>query len=192
MKTKILRLSTIFLLLALISVSCQNDDDLFEIKIGDKNAVIEKEIDGIGFKFCLLNEQGEPATVFNKGENFTFLFTITNNGKNPLLFHDYSFYENGDFFSVSSNAKDFGRPFNQITGLPSTTEMRYIYSEESDVFRCLWQDSRERFSAMYGVFTGLNKGFLEEGKYVSRFTHNFNFGDVKTGSLTFKINFAIN
>jgi hypothetical protein len=44
---------------------------------------------------------------------------------------------------------------------------------------------------MYGAFKGLSKMALKNGKYVTAFTHNFQFGDVETGTLTFKINFEI-
>jgi hypothetical protein len=34
--------------------------------------------DGVEFKLCLLNEQGEPAAVFREGENFSFRFEMEN------------------------------------------------------------------------------------------------------------------
>jgi hypothetical protein len=34
--------------------------------------------DGVEFKLCLLNEQGEPAVVFREGENFSFRFEMEN------------------------------------------------------------------------------------------------------------------
>jgi len=50
---------------------------------------------------------------------------------------------------------------------------------------------------MYGFFEGLKQPFLKQGKYYTQFTYNFTFGDpnkkpeIKTGPLTFKINFEI-
>ncbi len=46
MKCNILKLSTVILLFAFISAGCQKDD-IFEIQIGDENAVIEHEVNGI-------------------------------------------------------------------------------------------------------------------------------------------------
>ena len=191
MKTEVIKLSTILLLLAFIPAGCQDDEDLFEIQIGGKNAVIQKEIEGIEFKFCLLTEEGEPSTVFNEGENFTFQFSIKNNTGESLIFHDYGFYVNDDFFSVQNRTQNFGRPFEFLTGYLTSNEMRYIHDGISCSFICPWQDNRDEFFAMYGAFKGLNKMTLKNGKYVTKFTHNFQFGDVETGSLTFKINFEI-
>lgn len=191
MKTKVVKLSVVLLLFAFVTAGCQEEEDLFEIQIGDKNAVIQKEIDGIEFKFCLLNEEGEPSTVFNEGENFTFQFSIKNNTGKSLIFSDYSFYKNDDFFSVQSNTQNLGRPFEILTGYLSSDEMRYIHDGMSSSFICPWQDNREEFFTMYGAFKGLSKMALKNGKYVTAFTHNFQFGDVETGTLTFKINFEI-
>ena len=42
MKTKVVKLSVVLLLLAFVTAGCQEDEDLFEIQIGDKNAVTTK------------------------------------------------------------------------------------------------------------------------------------------------------
>ncbi|MCG6191570.1 hypothetical protein [Maribellus maritimus] len=190
MELKILKLSLIVLLFGVTTAGCQKDD-FFELNIGDEDAIIQKEVNGIEFKFCLLNEQGEPSTVFDEGENFTFQFSIKNNTGKSLIFHDYSFYENVDFFSVHNRTHNFGRPFGLLPGYLTSNEMRYIHDDMSSSFMCLWQDSRDKFFAMHGAFKGLNKVSLENGRYVTSFTHNFHFGDIETGSLTFKINFKI-
>ena len=114
MKTKILKLSTVILFLLFIGASCQDDEDLFEIQIGDENAVIQKEIDGIEFKFCLLNDDGEPSTVFNEGENFTFQFSIKNNINDTLPFSDYGFYKLNDFYAVKSIDNYYGKAFSFV------------------------------------------------------------------------------
>ena len=41
------------------------DNHSWEIEIDDKQKVIEKTIKGIEFKFCLLNEDSIPSTVFD-------------------------------------------------------------------------------------------------------------------------------
>ena len=189
MKTKFLKFSPVILLFAFLIAACQKDD-VFEIKIGDVNPVIVQEVNGIEFTFCLLNEQGEPATVFNEGENFTFQFVIKNKTGESLTFFDYSFYEDADFFSVYNRNQNFGRPFEIIPGFLSN-EMRYIFNNMSSSFISPWQDNRSRFDAMYGSFKGLNKMTLDNGTYVTSFTHNFHLGDIYTGKLIFKINFEI-
>ncbi len=96
MKTSIFKISAFILLLALVGAGCEKDDEqILEISPASKTAVIQKEVDGIEFKFCLLNEKGEPATVFKEGENFSFLFAMTNkSGKK--LYLDNRFLD-GDF-----------------------------------------------------------------------------------------------
>ena len=74
-KKKTLFLSLLFLWITTGMTSCNKDDDqLWEISPDGKQAVIERKINGLAFKFCLLNEKGEPATVFKEGENFSFYF----------------------------------------------------------------------------------------------------------------------
>lgn len=204
MKIKILKLSTVLLILTFISVGCQKEDDIFELHIGDENAVIEKKVDGIEFKFCLINEQGEPATVFSEGEKFTFQFSIKNFRENPLPFYDYGYLEQADFFSVSSSEKSYGQPFLFI-GYSNTLELRWLLDEEylsnsnlpSYEISVPWQDDRENWQLRWGVFEGLNKELLDKGSYYTQFSYQFTFGDrnkepeLKTDLLTFKINFEI-
>ncbi len=112
MKQKILKLSTVILLFAFIGAGCQKDD-IFELEIGDKDAVIVKEVDGVEFKFCLLNAQGEPATVFDEGENFTFTFSIKNNRKEQLRANqdNFQFIQLKDFFAVKKRNKYYGKAY---------------------------------------------------------------------------------
>ena len=204
MKQKILKLSTVILLFAFISAGCQKDDDIFEIQIGDENAVIEHEVNGIEFKFCLLNEQGKPATVFNEGENFTFQFNIKNFRNESLPFYDYGYLKQSDFFSVRSSNKSYGQPFNFV-GYQITKEMRWLLDEEylndntlpSYEFSVPWKDDRENWQLLWGVFEGMNQELLDKGRYYTQFSYQFTFGDrneepeLKTNLLTFKINFEI-
>ena len=70
---KMLKFSVLSLLL--ISLSCaQHEDALWEISPESGVPVIEQTVDDIQFKFCLLNEFGEPSTVFNEGANFSIYF----------------------------------------------------------------------------------------------------------------------
>ena len=81
-------LNSLFITLLFIgSVACGDtmDDLSWEISPDSKSQVIEKEVNGIIFKFCLLDEQGKSATVFNEGENFSFYFSVTNSSKKDFF-----------------------------------------------------------------------------------------------------------
>ena len=197
MKTTPLKISLIFLLLSLMGAGCVKEDELlWEISPDSKTAVIQKEVNGIEFKFCLLNEKGEPATVFNERENFTFQFSLKNNTKEAIPFYDYGFYVTNDFFSVKSERVNFGKPF-KFLGYSLTKEARWILADGYSNFIVPWHEERNEFPMMHGSFKGLNQPFLTQRKYYTQFTYNFTFGDpnkepeIKTGLLTFKINFEI-
>lgn len=86
MKTTLLKISFIFLLLGLMGAGCEKDDEiLWEISPESKTAEIQKEVDGIEFSFCLLNEKGESATVFIEGENFSFNFSFKNKMQDTIV-----------------------------------------------------------------------------------------------------------
>lgn len=180
--------------LVITGSGCQ--DDIFEIKIGDENAVIQQEVNNIGFEFCLLNEQGEPATVFKEGENFTFQFLIKNNRTESLPFYDYGFYTSTDFFTVRSNRENYGKPFDFLH-FSMTKEARFIFPQSYVGFTVPWHEERNEFRMMHGYFEGLNKPYRKKGKYFTRFSYNFTFGmpdkkpKIEPGMLHFKINFEI-
>jgi len=202
MKLKILRLSLVALMFAATTVGCQDENDLFELQIGDENAVIQKKVDGIEFKFCLLNEQGESATIFSEGENFTFLFAIKNRRSEHLPFYDYGYYELNDFLTVKSDEKSYGRPF-LFKGYNPTKELRWLRTAEdysynySYNFMVPWHDKRDQWKSYWGFFESTKQPYLKKGKYFTQFAYNFSFGmpgkepELETGLITFKINFEI-
>jgi len=51
--------------------------------------------------FCLLNEQGKPATIFNEGENIIFSFSLKNNLKEDISIPTQ--FINDDFYRVYEN-----------------------------------------------------------------------------------------
>src|SRR5690554_6607890 len=110
MKTKKLRSITIILLLLPLCVvnfgtGCGQDDEiLWEISTESETSVIQNTVADIEFKFCLLNEAGEQATVFNEGENFTFQFSFKNL-KNDTIIVTTEFI-NDDFFRVYQISSD--------------------------------------------------------------------------------------
>jgi len=200
MKTSLLKFSILFLLLCLMGAGCEKDDDFLERQVGAENPVILKVVDGVEFKFCLLNEQGEPATVFNEGENITFHFAIKNNRLESLPFYDYGYYESKDFLAVKSEGKSYGQPF-AFKGYSTTEELRWLRSGVSDElsynFMVPWHDERDEWQLHWGYFESTKQPLLKKGTYYTQFAYNFTFGmpnkkpELKTGLISFKINFEI-
>lgn len=201
MKSIHLKISFVLLILCFLGAGCEKEDELFwEISPDSKTAVIQKEVDGIEFKFCLLNEQGEPATVFNEGENFTFQFAIKNNRSESLPFYDYGYYELDDFLAVKSDGKSYGKPF-LFKSYSTTQELRWLRSGVSDElsynFTVPWYDERDEWQLHWGYFESTKQPFLEKGTYYTQFSYNFTFGlpnkepELETGLISFKINFKI-
>jgi hypothetical protein len=82
----ILKTTAIMLILAGGFYSCAEENtDIREIPIGSANPVINYATNGIDFRFCLLNEEGQPSTIFNENENFSFHFS-TINKRDELLY----------------------------------------------------------------------------------------------------------
>jgi len=196
MKPTILKLSTLFLFLLFIGASCQNDEDLFELQIGDENAIIQKEVNGIEFKFCLLNEAGEPATIFNEGENFTFQFSIKNNTTENLPFNNENvkFIYLKDFFAVRSDQKYYGKPklydFDENT-YPDTAILHWLFSGATQPFSDTWINNEEENTRSNETSEVKLNSPLKKGNYFTQFSYQFEFGEIKTEKLTFKINFEI-
>ena len=196
MKPTILKLSAMLLLFATLGAGCQKDDELFEIQIGDKNAVIQKEVDGIEFKFCLLNEAGEPATVFNEGENFTFQFSFTNHTTDTIIVL-YDFV-NDDFFRVFSitnqEKQDLGKPYTSIwcefVGIPMYYKLK---PTETGGLQCPWVFNVEQDTSPFCVSE--SKDYLQIGRYSTNFSLHFSYkieeSEHTIRNKDFKINFEI-
>lgn len=190
MKSTFLKISVFILLVALTWAGCEKDEEIFELQIGDKNAVIQKEVDGVEFKFCLLNEQGEPATVFNEGENFTFLFSITN--KSGVNLNNDNRFLNENIFNVYDIKKnDYGKPYEITFILTIGQGAMPLDADSTYTFNVPWKDERESWNSLYYSFKGLSKNLLPKGRYFTQFSHQFSLGQIKTDVLTFRINFEI-
>lgn len=112
MKTKMILCTVIALCLMIGGVGCE-EEQMWEILPDGKQDVIEQRKNGIVFKFCLLNEQGEPATVFKEGENFTFCFSLNNKTKDNISIS--TDFINNDFYRVYRNDNtDMGTPWTGI------------------------------------------------------------------------------
>ncbi len=64
---KIIQIFYLFTALAVTVMSCQKEpiEPVTELAVDGEQKVIAVEKNGIGIEFCLLNEEGEPATVLN-------------------------------------------------------------------------------------------------------------------------------
>jgi hypothetical protein len=205
MKTNIFKITAIILRLVGWSVSCkekENDetDDLFlEISPDSKSQVIEKDLNGIIFKFCLLNEQGEPATVFKEGDNFSFYFSVTNKRSEKVIYVPEIVRSNDNFFCkvFDTNNQNFGKPY--ISGAIDLIGIAAYMLDVNEIceFRQQWNDERDTWEWKYTHFKNSHRELLKRGDYYTEIKHAFEF--VKTDGQTkfhtvfvnFKINFQI-
>jgi hypothetical protein len=114
MKSFSIKIGAISLLIILMGSGCKKNNDsssLWEITPQSGKVFIQNEMNGIEFNFFLLNKEGQPATIFNQGENFTFSFSFKNNSQDPIIVT--SEFINPDFLRVylSQNNIDMGRPW---------------------------------------------------------------------------------
>ena len=184
-----------------MGAGCEKDDELlWEISPESKTAVIQKEVDGVEFKFCLLNEKGEPATAFKEGENFSFSLSLKNNKPEPLPFYNYEYYQSSDFCEVRTESKSYGQPFI-FKAYSTTEELRWLRSgvsnELSYNFKVPWHDERDQWQLYWGFFESSKQPYLKKGIYYTQFSYKFSFGVpdkepvLETGLITFKINFEV-
>jgi hypothetical protein len=198
MKTTILKFSALLLLFSLIGAGCEKEEDLFELQIGDKDATLIKEVNGIEFKFCLLNEQGEPATVFNEGENFTFQFSITNFKKDSIIITTE--FINDEFFRVyrmtGDSKSDMGKPWTGVWCYYSGEPKEFILqSSKIKSLQCPWVLTVKE-KPDYPLCVSESKDYLGRGEYFTSFNLNFHYifnnESVIIKEKEFKINFKIN
>lgn len=176
MQKIILKISFIFLFFSLMGAGCEKDGELLlEISPHSKSVVIQKEVDGIEFKFCLLNDQGEPATIFNEGENFTFSFSIKNNLEDTLIITTE--FINSEFFRVYNTQDniDMGKPW---TGLwcefslePQTLMLPPVQSLK---LNCPWV-LIENNKPDYPLCMSESKNPLAKGEYYTKLDLDFQY-----------------
>ena len=197
MKTTLLKISFIFLFLSLMGAGCEKDDELlWEISPDSETAVIQKEVDGIEFKFCLLNEQGEPATIFNEGENFTLQFSFKNNTPDTIVATPG--FINEDFFRVyqllDSEQKDLGKPYDGIwCEFVAISNYFKLKAKETGGLQCPWVSLQGEDPRPFCV--SKTRDFLARGDYFTKIKLEFHY---KTKSkeliikdVFLKINFEI-
>lgn len=199
MKTTIFKISSIFLLWGLMGAGCEKEEKLlWEISPDSNSTVIQKEVDGIEFKFCLLNEQGEPATVFNEGENIIFLFSFKNNLPDSIIVTPE--FINNDFFRVNklnkNNLIDIGRPWTGVWCYYSGEPHEFIvHSSKTKSLQCPWVLT-DTNAPDYPLCISESMDYLGSGEYFTSFRLNFHYvfdnESIIIEDKEFKINFKIN
>lgn len=198
MKTNKLLLMITSLFLTIGTGGCDDNNDLhWEITPNSKTSIIEQKIDGITFKFCLLNEQGKPAKIFEETKNFSFYFSATNNNKKDLYF-DLEFITSNFFKVYNSDNKDMGVSFKLLTTTDIGVAAFPFVSGQKYEFQQFWIDNRTTsWTWLNGAYQSVLKEHLPKGNYYTEFKHRFRFAQkgseeaVYTDILGFKINFEI-
>ncbi len=211
---KIIQIFFLFLpVFTLMLTGCQKEsiNPVTELAIDGEQKVISVGNNGIGIEFSLLNEQGEPATVFDEGENFRFHLALKNNVKRDTAMYIVSdFLTNSGLFCVfSSNGDTIGKPINYHGADLISDGINQIKRGKEWVLEFPWHetrgtqvpfDYRNLIRILQDYFIGLNQQPLSKGSYYTKFTQQFCLGrylphpqnEYKcTDTFTFTINFEI-
>lgn len=113
MKIKQKIISLIFIFSIAVIAGCENNESVLEITSKSNNTVIQKEVDGIKFKFCLLNESGNSSTVFKEGENIIFSFSFENDLQDSIIVST-DFIRSNFYRVYQSDNIDVGKPWTGI------------------------------------------------------------------------------
>jgi hypothetical protein len=185
--------------------------DLRRIDSKDTSTIKEIKItqNGIVVDYCLLNENGVPATSFYEGENFKFHISITNNYfQDTSMYIITSFLSNRNLFMVFNNSTDtVGNPIKLVFMYKTGDYYNNIKKGEKWLIDIPWSDSQGselpfNFNNLINFFQyyfiGLNRPFLPKGKYYTDFKQQFCFGRylldpqyICTDTLHIRINFEV-
>ena len=208
---KIIQIFYLFPALCTVAVmSCQKEpmEPVTELAIDSEQKVIAVEKNGIGIEFCLLNEEGEPATVFNEGEDFRFHLAITNNIEPDTAMYmpicqDCGDYIPDKFYVMNIQGDTIGRPFFFRGVVFVLTRCPVIDKGDSYVLDIPWTESRENWYICTLIAHGSKNNPLPKGKYYTSLVHKFCLNDLSlpisekpdeficTDNISFKINFEI-
>lgn len=190
MKTIVKIFYLLFMMFPVMVMSCQKESIepvITELAIDGKQKVISVEKNGIGIEFCLLNEQGQPATVFNEGEDFRFHLVIRNNVKSCETLYipfcrDCTGYGNSyfpdEFYVMSAQGNTIGRPF-YIRGADFSLErcFKIKKGERLVMLDIPWTESRDYWHICNLYAHGSKNEPLSKGIYYVSFSHRFCFRD---------------
>jgi len=196
----------------LIISGCSKSPEKFinnnEITVDGTQKTINVEQNRIGITFCLLNDQGQPATVFRQGENFRFYLSIKNNvQKDTALYIVSDFLSNSDLFRVyDENGTAIGKPLKLSFCYYTSDGINELKRGKEWALESFWHvnnSAETHFLQCY--FQGLNQPLLPSGKYYTKLTQQFCLGKyfnyenysytpyefICTNILNLKINFEI-
>jgi hypothetical protein len=215
---KIIKTAAILLILAGGFFSCgkenTDDTDIREIPKPISEIPINHVTDGMEFSFCLLNEKGEQATVFSKGENFGFYFKCTNNNANNEFRINNAFLTDliYDGFSrvISYQNDTIGSPFGKSEARDTVTLCMdrldwFPFHGENNSYEVIipWNGSRKEWPSITCPFEKCQGKYLPAGKYYTELAHDFRFNIIIIGDdgfpfsspvvfpVSFKIDFEI-
>ncbi len=187
----------IFFLVIIIftGLGCESSDSDFLIaEIGDTGC-IEDASKNIDFKFCLLDQEGKPSTVFNNGENFSFSFSFKNKMQNNIIVTPE--FITSDFYRVYrlDNNKDMGKPWTGTWCNFSLQAREFELAFEQTIkLTCPWILT-DNSQPDYPLCMSESKEFLPKGEYYTQIKLNFQMevnGKKKViDNLKFRINFKI-
>jgi hypothetical protein len=186
-------------LCAFVFSSCMDD--------GEGSALVKVKKDDIAFRLSLLNEQGEPANVFNEGENFIFHFEMENLRKNDK--REYAAHHMGKLlYAGFCRIYDAANGDSVYSAFQNTAACAYVYmsypfdgDSRLNISLPLHYDNEEwRYGAC--VFRRNPPFFLPKGDYYTGFTCTFLYSipsgsveipssEVETGPVTMKVYFTV-
>ncbi len=192
----IIKLLPAVLLLFVVALSgCEKEWKTLKMEIwpDSEQTVIEQTADGILFKFCLINEQGEPATVFKEGENFAFGFSVQNQLQNTIMIPTN--FVNNNFYRVyRKDNNDMGKPWTGIwCNFSLASQELTVSHNEVRSLNCPWQLT-ESNRPEYPLCMDESKSVLAKGEYYTFIETPFDYvvnNNKQTIKLNFKINFKI-
>ncbi len=182
-------------LLAFATVGCNKEEEIIlEIALNSNKTVIDKEINGIVFKFCLLNKDGQSSTVFNEGENFSLCFSIKNLLKDNIKFK--TDFINSNFYRIYNNKHiDMGKPWTGIwCEFKISPQNIHLSPNNIKEFKCPWKLTTKN-QPDYPLCMGQSKEDIPKGDYYTIIKTDFNYiinGKKQSiKNINFKINFKI-
>lgn len=161
----------LLLVISTILISCGGDD----VDVSEQ----------VAFKFQLLGEDGQPATVFQEEENFIMSFSIINNSDEDVYFV-HSSMDTENFFRIEKildsqeeNAViDMGKPYDFIFcylvngyQIKSKDVLRLTIPWKPDE---TWQPGSDYYTSIFCTLNADNS-LLSAGKYQTKFSSNFEF-----------------
>lgn len=206
------KLLILFLLFLFSFTGCQKEpmEPLTELPVDGKQKTIKIEENGIAIEFCLLDSSNQPATVFNKGENFKFHLSLTNNCKPDSVMYIVSeFLHNPCLFLVYTNSGDsIGKPIKGVACEEISDGINQIELGEEWIMEIPWTETRtysfyyepDEIRFLQCEYTGLNMQPLDTGIYYTELTQQFCLGrylphpqqNLKcTSMLDLRINFQV-